>query len=313
MLEVFDIYEKPDQLVRSSGSSKKTDKLITEYLAIEAESAKEAGMLAFMARAMIMATLPHSKLDADYFQRWNGDYVLTIQANPVFGMPYGSLPRLLLAWITREAKRTKSHVLHLGKSFSEFLRALDLSRSGGKRGDATRLRDQMLRLFSSHISCVYQDKKNGVCKADQFQVARSFELWWNPLKDNQCNISKQSTITLSKDFFEEIIDRPVPIDLRVLQALRKSPLQIDIYTWLTYRFFSLKKSTLIPWISLKNQFGSNYAENRQGLRDFKREFIRSLRVVTAFYNEAKVSLEDDGINLNPSRSHIKNIHQIGVH
>ena len=35
------------------------DHLITEALAIEAEEAKEAGALGFMARAMVQATLPH--------------------------------------------------------------------------------------------------------------------------------------------------------------------------------------------------------------------------------------------------------------
>ncbi|HLB43183.1 MAG TPA: hypothetical protein VJN02_10155 [Gammaproteobacteria bacterium] len=62
--------------------------------------------LAFMARAMVMATLPHSKPDGFSFQRKNGHYTLTMMANPEFGLPYGSLPRLLLAWVTREAKRT---------------------------------------------------------------------------------------------------------------------------------------------------------------------------------------------------------------
>ncbi|TAK76413.1 MAG: pirin, partial [Gammaproteobacteria bacterium] len=291
--------------IRNETPSKRINKLVTECLAIEAESAKEAGTLAFMARSMVIATLPHSRPSGNIFQRKNGDYVLTMMANPQFGLPYGSLPRLLLAWITREANRTKSPILQLGKSFSAFLKTLKLSQSGGRRGDATRLREQMLRLFSTHISLHYQNKKKGVCKSEQFSVTRSFELWWNPLKNDQCDISTSSTITLAKDFFEELTNRPVPVDFRVLQALRRSPLQIDIYVWLTYRFSYLKRQTLIPWSLLINQFGSNYAANAQGMRDFKRQFLMAVHVVTAMYREANLEIQEEGILLKPSQSHIK--------
>ncbi len=289
--------------VAKTAPPRRIDKLVTECLAIEAESAEEAGMLAYMARAMVIATLPHSKPQGHVFQRTNGDFTLTMIGNPKWGLPYGSLPRIALAWMTREAKIKNSPVLHLGKSFSEFLSTLKLSQSGGVRGDATRLREQMLRLFSTHVSCVYQNNKKGVCKADQFLVARSFELWWQPLQSGSAE-DQQLTVILAEDFFKEIINRPVPIDFRMFQALRRSPLQIDIYVWLTYRFSYLKKSSLISWNLLSNQFGSNYADSKQGLRDFKREFLRSLRIVTAMYKEAKVETHDDGIMLKPSKSHI---------
>ncbi|MBX3709479.1 MAG: pirin [Gammaproteobacteria bacterium] len=285
-------------------SSSRINKLVSECLAIEAESAKEAGMLAYMARAMVMATLPHSKPDGNVFQRVNGDFTLTMIGNPKFGLPYGSYPRILLAWMTREAKVKKSPVLELGKSFSAFLSTLKLSQSGGTRGDATRLREQMLKLFSTQVSCIYENRKQGVCKTDQFMITRSFELWWSPIQHENGEISKQSTIILAKDFFDELINRPVPIDLRMFQALRRSPLQMDIYGWLTYRFSYLKKSTLIPWNLLSNQFGSNYANNAQGLRDFKREFLRSLRIVTVMYKEANIEIQDEGIVLKKSRTHI---------
>lgn len=288
-----------------SKSPTRINKLIAECLAIEAENAKEAGMLAYMARSMVLATLPHSKPKGHVFQRTNGDFTLTMMGDPKFGLPYGSLPRLILAWMTREAKVKNSAVLQLGKSFSAFLNTLKLTQSGGVRGDATRLRDQMIKLFSTHISCVYQNKKQGVCKADHFSVTRSFELWWKPLKNEQSHLSPTSTITLAEDFFNELVKRPVPVDFRVLQALRRSPLQIDLYVWLTYRFSYLKKPTLIPWNLLAHQFGSDYADNAQGIRDFKRQFLKSLRIVTAIYHEANVDVQEEGVVLKPSRSHVK--------
>ena len=290
----------------------KLGKLVSEFLAIEAESAHEAGMLAYMARSMVIATLPHSKPDGHVFQRTNGNFTLTMIGNPQFGLPYGSLPRLALAWMTREAKLKNSPVLHLGKSFSAFLTTLKLSQSGGVRGDATRLREQMLRLFTTHVSCIYRNNQEGVCKAEQFSVARSFDLWWSPLKAENGEILHQSTITLAADFFDEITNRPVPVDFRMLQALRRSPLQIDIYVWLTYRFSYLKKPTLITWSLLSNQFGSNYAPTSQGLRDFKREFLKALHIVTVMYPEAKVESQTDGVVLKPSRSHVSRRQNVEV-
>jgi len=49
----------------------------------------------------------------------------------------------------------------------------------------------------------------------------------------------------------------VPLDLRVLRALR-SPFEIDIYVWLTWRFFRLRKPVVVPWKTLQLQFGCDY-------------------------------------------------------
>ena len=52
-------------------------------------------------------------------------------------LPYGNIPRLLLAWVCTEAVRTQCRVLALGRrSLSEFMRKLDIySSSGGSTGE----------------------------------------------------------------------------------------------------------------------------------------------------------------------------------
>ena len=47
-------------------------------------------------------------------------------------LPYGNFPRLLLAWVCTEAVRTRSRVLVLGDSLSEFMRTLGVYSSDGK-------------------------------------------------------------------------------------------------------------------------------------------------------------------------------------
>ena len=51
-----------------------------------------------------------------------------------------------MAWVSTEAVRTRSRVLVLGDSLSEFMRSLGIYSSDGKA--YTRLRNQMDRLFS---------------------------------------------------------------------------------------------------------------------------------------------------------------------
>ena len=69
-------------------------------------------------------------------------------------LPYGNLPRLLLAWISTEAVRTQSRVLVLGDSLSEFMRELGIYSTSG-RGHI-RLRNQMRRLFQCHVQLIYE-------------------------------------------------------------------------------------------------------------------------------------------------------------
>ena len=90
------------------------------------------------------------------YQRINGPYKLILSRTGEYKLPFGNLPRLWMAWISTEAVRTQSRELILGDSLSEFMRALGVYSNSGRVH--TRLRNQMKRLFSAHVSLVYEDK-----------------------------------------------------------------------------------------------------------------------------------------------------------
>jgi hypothetical protein len=275
--------------------------------AIDAEDTKESNKIAYMARAMIMATFPHSKPDSHVFQRTNGDYTLSMIGHPEFGLPYGSTLRFLFIWLITQAVDKRSPEIQLGKSFSDFIKKLGMQRGGGKRGNATRIRDQMMRLLTCSISSIYQDKKKGICDANQFHISRSFQFCWNPLEAENKSFLSNSKIILSQDFYNELLKSAVPIQFGSVKLLQKSPLQIDIYIWLTYKFFNLKKEQTIAWKTLKNQFGCDYA-NADGVFHFRRKFIQSLKKVLFVYPTANVYTDNKGITLYPSETldyHIK--------
>ena len=139
--------------------------------------------------------------------------------------PFGNLPRLLLAWLCTEAVRTQNRELVLGKSLSDFMRTLGMEPVGGVR---TRLRNQMRRLFSAHVSLVYEDKQDMVIAGSQ--VADRAELWWNERKPDE-RVLWDSKIYLGEAFFNEIIRHPVPLDLNTLTALKRCSLGLDLYLW----------------------------------------------------------------------------------
>ena len=208
------------------------DQFVRQALMIEAEEARQAGAVGFIARALTQATMPHKAPSDNEFTRQNGHFTLTIWSPRQVGLPYGSIPRLLLSWMTTEAVRTRSPVLELGPTLSAFMAELGLARRGGERGDITRFRNQTMRLFCSTVSCRYEDKTHDA--GGNLNIVEKYSLWWNPKTPDQIPLWK-STVTLGNSFFNEITDRPVPIDMRALKALKRSPMALDIYCWLTYR------------------------------------------------------------------------------
>jgi len=110
----------------------------------------------------------------------------------------------------------------------------------------------------------------------------------------------RSTVTLSEQFYAEVIEHPIPVDLRALKALKRSPLALDIYCWLTYRASYAKRDSNIPWPALAVQFGAEYGR----VRDFKAAFLSELRKVTLVYPEARIEDTDTGLLVKPSKPHI---------
>ena len=215
-------------------------------------SASEADPdLGFMGRTMALCSLPRTNPGTRFrYVRRNGPYTLVMNAGGLTRLPYGSLPRLILAWLSTEAVRTQSRELTLGRSLSEFMRELGIYNTGG--GARTRLRNQMKRLFNTHVQLIYQDVRREVSASSL--VADRTELWWNPKRPDERTLWN-SKIRLGEDFFNAIIRHPVPLDMNTLKAMKRSPLGLDLYLWLTYRTFALKRPLRITWRQMYQQFG----------------------------------------------------------
>ena len=264
----------------------------------------------YLAKQLIVCTLPHRDPgDVLVWKRTNGHSTLALTAHidtstgKSIGLPYGSIPRLLLFWITSEAIRSQSRRLVLGNSLTQFFNAVGLSPNTGhgKRSNPKRLREQMTRLFRCKIS--FDSDKDNSQKWHDMEVAPHGETWWDYDSPDQGSVF-ESYIVLGEYFYEAIKANPVPIDFRALKALKKSPFALDLYAWATWRVFSLEKLgqkeasiTLTGEGSLAEQFGSNYSRDD----NFKAALAEGLEAVQSVWPQFNYDLTTERLTIQAGK------------
>lgn len=282
--------------------------LIEEALSIEAEDASKAGAVGYLTNVLVQATLPHKdpKLPpGTMYSRSTGRLSMSVvPTSPRYSIPYGSIPRVILAWLCTEAKRTRNRTIHLGFTQTEFLNKLNRHHGGS---DIREFRKQAMMLFRSLISVEYAGEK--VESAKRMLISDQDEIFWHPHDGSQTSLW-ESTLELSEKFFGHVVESGVPLDLRVYNALTRSPLAMDIYAWLVYRMYTLTKSSrpqaMIPWESLALQFGVGYKMDQRGMINFRSSFKKQLKCVLLFFPEASEHINETSkhLILTPCPLHI---------
>ncbi len=256
---------------------------------------------AFMMRLLAVCTLPRTDPgDQRDYRRDNGPYRLYMTAGAEGKLPFGNIPRLALAWICTEVTRTKSRTLRLGRSLSRFMDKLGIeNNSGGPRGDRTRVREQITRLFEAEIQ-VYEGPPEAR-QSLRAPLTDMVRLWWDPKQPGQ-DALWETEITIGERFFNEILAAPMPLDMNVLRAMKRSTLGIDIYMWSTAKTFRMKTPFRITWGRLYDQFGS-----RPGARDnttinaFRKKTLRELKKLKTAWPELDYRTPRGALELRPCR------------
>ena len=235
--------------------------------------------LGFMARLLALCSLPRTNPgDRLQYKRVNGPYTLVMFSSGETKLPYGNLPRLLLAWVCTEAVRTQSRELILGRSLADFMRSVGVYDDGG--AVRRRLRDQMQRLFRSHVELSYENAHGS--RFVNSAIANRGEFWWDTKHPDQSSLW-ESKIELGEQFFHEIIAHPIPLDLNTLKSLKRSPLGLDLYLWLTYRTFALKRPLRLTWPLIYRQFGADpaMAGDTNTVNNFRTKCLREFKKIMA--------------------------------
>jgi hypothetical protein len=286
-------------------SAERVDDLIRSAEDIELLDAWGAKTVRYAGRCFVQVHLPHSIRKIDQFQpykRESGNFFMEVKPDSKFGLPYGTIPRLILIWIADEVRRTKQALLFLGDNLSKFMQELDIVPTGGRWGTVTSLKNQMERLFNSQIMFRYTTGENS--KGKLFAV-QEYDVWWNkPADPKQSNLWR-SQILLTEPLFKELLEHSHPVDMRAIKALRRSPMELDVYCWLTYRMANLDHPLFLSYKALEAQFGAGYSHSR----NFRINIDKALWTVLKQYPKARVesgavSRGREGWQLLPSPTHV---------
>ena len=230
---------------------------------------------------LIQCTLPHSDPETNLWIRKNGNYSLIIQSGAdsngeYFGVPYGSFPRLVLAYIITQVIQTKERRINFSSYFTGFLK--EIGYTGNHKGNSEsgkRIHDQLERLLHATISFQYKDNEQR--SRVNITVAPKSVLWWDYQKPEQGTLW-ESYIDISEEFYQSILANPVPLRTDILSALRKSPLALDVYMWTSYRLFIMQahgqEQITLSYGRLHEQFGTGIATKNYRL--FRNRFKEAL-------------------------------------
>jgi len=273
--------------------------------------ASESPTPSFLHSALCAMSLPIRRPADDQAPiiRQDGQYTLAITPRPVLlaadapnrlvtlGVPYGALPRLILIHIMSKAVRSRSRQVHLGETFTEWLRHMGYRTiSYGPRGSATLVRQQLDRLLACEWMIRWDGKREDGAKEFGFkEIKLSNE--YTGFDGKTGTFARE--IRLTEGFFEHLSDHAVPLDENAIRQLRESPTALDLYTWLAYRLprLSTRRPTTLNWQQLAVHFGND----GNHIRKF-RQTVRDAweRQVSAVYPEARADFDSTVIRLYPS-------------
>lgn len=257
----------------------------------------------FLHTVMCQVGLPRKRTEARNFERHSGNISLLLEAGKLWNgtdwveqpLPYGTTPRLVMVHVSSEAIRTQSRSIEIGSSMRQFLNALGMPTSGGRRGGYNALKKQMEALAACRLT-MGMHAEGRVVTVDAKPIKR-FEAWLQ--HDGTQHALWPGVLELSEDFYNTLATHAVPLDHRALAALRHSSLALDVYTWLAHRLCRVAtvQGTKVSWQNLREQFGQEYATSK----DFKKEFRRALHQVIAVYPDARLAEVIGGLILYPSK------------
>jgi hypothetical protein len=276
-----------------------------------------ARKVVFQHTTLCQAYLPYRN-PGDDVRLWtqrNGKTALMVEAGYVIppndgapvpvGLPYGTKPRLLLAWLNAEAVKTQSPEIKVGKSLTAFVDRIGLFDNGETIRTVT---EQLLRLSAARVTLGVTMKTDRAVRTRQVPVSivDELELWFE--KDGRGRLPWQETLRLGDRYFASLIEHAVPLRAQALAALSTSSMALDIYAWLAQRLWRVPfgRPTLVTWKALKDQFGWNYDR----MRKFREVFRGTLKAVKEQYPKAQVRLDERGISLEYSPTPVPHRHSV---
>ena len=267
----------------------------------------EEGLPTYQHTVLCQTSLPYRRTAERVLERRNGYTMLRVEAGTAYSeredawielpLPFGPKARLVLIHLNTAAIVTQSNVIDVGDSMSAYFSQV----LSPRRGESRELNGREIRAMKEQVSALAAAEMRfavggRVQKQGRAAVISEFDLWF-PKASNQ-RILWPSTVTLSLDYYQSLVNHAVPLDPRAVAALSHSAMGLDIYAWLSQRLCRIhpKTEAFVPWVSLQGQFGTNY----RSIRKFRQVFLKTLRDVLTQYPQAQLRPNSKGLHLRQS-------------
>ncbi|AYD05311.1 replication protein RepA [Neorhizobium sp. NCHU2750] len=256
--------------------------------------------LRYMPTPLAICGLPYKALPEGVteFERTQGRMAVTVTAGKLRSpdgrkvqqpVPYGPKARLIMAHLSTEALRNNSPIVETSETLSAFMRDMGFEPRGGKNGNIEPFKEQLRALAACRMEIsTWDGKRSGQIDVKPLQKV---ELWF-PDHDHQKSLWP-TTIAFSGDFYNELKNHALPIDVRVLRALSNSARRLDLMLWVTYRITRLQTRLVLDWQPLKSQFGEDYTRDR----DFKAALVQDLAALKDIFPKLPVKLTERGLEM----------------
>lgn len=246
---------------------------------------------------------------AHFVERSNG--CISVATMPSrWGWTYGRIPRLFLIYVrsliqTNSDKiDTEKRIVKIDGSFRSFCEEVGLA-EGTSMEDVEK---SLLCLSGTTFNVSLKGKTpDGVpfVEGRNMRIISRFHLrfpntkgnYLGPIKDND----PASYIEFSEEMWQIFTDNSVPLNRQIALDLGKSARALDIYQWLAYRSYNLRKPAFVPWESIRLQFDSEDTP----MYTFRQRFRKALQKVCDAWLEVKVICGKDGLTVFPCTSSIK--------
>ena len=272
---------------------------------VDAEALFGPSPVGFHHSVMMMCFLPQKRLppgERSYATR-HGRAALSVEAGSLANpenvgeirrcaVPFGSRARMVVPYVNACAVRNRGPEVDLGRSLRDFLGRLGIS-FDGRRGKA--VAEQVEAVAAASIVLGQWAGDRAVTSAGR--IANQVTFWM--ARDAAERLVWEPAMRLSDDYYAALAERPVPVDMRHLAKLARSPRRMDLYAWLAYRTARIPagREVHVPAESLRAVFAPDIGAPRL----FRQRLGADLRAVAAVYRDFRVRLEGDRLVLARSR------------
>ena len=263
---------------------------------------QDRGEVGYANSTLIQGTWPYRDIGEQTYTAKNGN--LSISMTSINGIPYGVYPRLIMCWLVKAAQMNALDYgkdnpdrlcIHFGNNLTSFMRELGIETRVGKGSTSARLREQLLRMFSTTLAIQkYDDCGDTYSHSGQMtQISKVWKLHWD--KTEEANLISDSYVVLSEEFFDMLIRGAVPVDMGIIRHIESSPMALDLFMWLSYRFSYLRTPTAVTIPQLMAQFGTRMdPEDCEARRNFVVKLKKSVAKIHEAWPEARITVMKGG-------------------